>query len=179
MSTTMVPTISPDPSPTEVEGLFREHYQLIYRTAYSIAGTRQDAEDVLQTIFLRLLKREFPPDLKTHAKKYLYRSAVNAALTIVRTRQRERLAGDVGSLEIVSPETNTDRNEEIEQSLIDAMAQLPPQLLELVILRYEHNYSDAQIAKMLRKSRTSIAVSLYRARARLRKLLGATFGEKL
>ena len=179
MSTAMVPSLSHDPSPTEVEGLFREHYQLVYRTAYSVTGTRQDAEDVLQTIFLRLLKREFPPDLRTHAKQYLYRSSVNAALNIVRTRQRQRLAGDVDGLAIASPDAKTDRNEEIEQSLIKAMAQLPPQTLEIVILRYEHNYSDAEIAKMLRKSRTSIAVSLYRARAQLRKLLGATLGEKL
>jgi RNA polymerase sigma-70 factor (ECF subfamily) len=175
----MVPSVSGEQSPAEIEGLFREHYQLVYRTAYSITGTRQDAEDVLQTIFLRLLKRELPPDLKTHAKQYLYRSAVNTALSIVRTRQRQRLTGDVDGLAIASPETDRDRRESIEQSLIDAMAQLPSQTLELVILRYEHNYSDAEIAKMLRKSRASIAVSLYRARARLRKLLGAALGEKL
>ena len=179
MSTAMVPEVSPGMSPAELEFLFREHYQLVYRTAYSITGTRQDAEDVLQTIFLRLLKRESLPDLKPNPERYLYRSAVNSALTIIRTRQRQRLTDGVENLEILSPDETRNGNEEIEQHLIDAMAQLPPQTVEILILRYEHNYSDAEIAKMLRKSRTTIAVALYRARARLRKLLRATLGEKL
>ena len=38
----------------EVEQLFREHSQMLYRTAYSILGSSADAEDVLQTVFLRL-----------------------------------------------------------------------------------------------------------------------------
>jgi DNA-directed RNA polymerase specialized sigma24 family protein len=49
----------------------------------------------------------------------------------------------------------------------------------MLILRYEHNYSDAQIAKMLGKSRGTVAVTLYRTRARLKKLLRAASGEKL
>jgi DNA-directed RNA polymerase specialized sigma24 family protein len=39
------------------ERLFREHHAFVYRTAYSVTGARHDAEDVLQTIFLRLLRR--------------------------------------------------------------------------------------------------------------------------
>ena len=46
----------------EFEGLFREHYLLVYRTAWVITGNSDDAEDVLQTIFLRLLRRSVPPD---------------------------------------------------------------------------------------------------------------------
>jgi len=60
----------------EFEEIFREHYQLVYRTAYSVTGSRQDAEDVLQTIFLRLIQREIPPDLRRSPKAYLYRAAV-------------------------------------------------------------------------------------------------------
>jgi RNA polymerase sigma-70 factor, ECF subfamily len=179
MSTAMVPIVSHGSFPDKLERLFREHYQLIYRTAYSVTGTRQDAEDVLQTIFLRLLKREFPPELKTHPQRYFYRSAVNAALTIVRTRQRQRLTDGVETLEIPLPEQRSTRDEHIEQKLIDAIAQLDPQAVEILILRYEHDYSDAEIAKMLGKSRGSIAVGLYRTRVRLRKLLNATLGEEL
>ena len=35
----------------EFEQLFREHYRLLYRTAYSLLGSPADAEDVLQTVF--------------------------------------------------------------------------------------------------------------------------------
>ena len=47
-----------------IEEIFREHHQLVYRTACVITGSPDDAEDVLQTIFLRLLARGVPPDLK-------------------------------------------------------------------------------------------------------------------
>ena len=155
----------------EFEEIFREHHQLIYRTAYSVTGNRQDAEDVLQTIFVRLLKRELPPDLWNNPKAYLYRAAVNVSLSVLRTRSRQRLAGDVEDLEIPTETSDSGPDDEIQRNLIDAMAQLSPQAVEMLILRYEHNYSDAEIAKMLGKSRGTVAVTLYRARARLKKLL--------
>ena len=157
----------------EFEEIFTEHYQLIYRTAYAVTGRRQDAEDVLQTIFLRLLQREVTPDLKTNPKKYLYRAAVNAALNTVRNRKRERLTDGVDRLDIAARDPETREVEENQRNLVEAISQLSPQVVEILILRYEHDYSDAQIARMLGKSRGVIAVTLYRARARLRKLLSA------
>ena len=52
----------------EIEGLFREHYLLVYRTAWVITGNPDDAEDVLQTIFLRLMRRTAPPDIRKNGK---------------------------------------------------------------------------------------------------------------
>ena len=68
MSTAMVPRVRDGSSTDELEQLFRDHYQLVYRTAYSVTGTHQDAEDVLQTIFLRLLRRQTHPDLNERSK---------------------------------------------------------------------------------------------------------------
>jgi DNA-directed RNA polymerase specialized sigma24 family protein len=45
--------------------------------------------------------------------------------------------------------------------------------VEIVVLRYVHDYRDAEIAKMLGTSRGVIAVTLFRARVRLRRLLSA------
>ena len=53
---------------------------------------------------------------------------------------------------------------------------VPTQNLQQVC-RYEHNYSDAEIAKMLGTSQGTIAVTLSRARARLKKLLCASSGD--
>jgi RNA polymerase sigma-70 factor (ECF subfamily) len=64
-----------------------------------------------------------------------------------------------------------EEQEAILQNLLDSIAQLKPRAVEILLLRYAHDFSDAQIAKMLGKSRGTIAVSLYRARARLRKLM--------
>ena len=69
----------------DFEAIFREHYSLIYRTAFSVTGSPEDAEDVLQDIFLWLVRRGIPSDLRDF-KAYLYRAAVNASLSIVRSR---------------------------------------------------------------------------------------------
>jgi DNA-directed RNA polymerase specialized sigma24 family protein len=58
MATATVPDLVGEPSMQEVEKLFREHYQLIYRTAYAITGRAEDAEDVLQTVFSGLFDGE-------------------------------------------------------------------------------------------------------------------------
>ncbi|MBI4471870.1 MAG: sigma-70 family RNA polymerase sigma factor [Acidobacteria bacterium] len=45
----------------------KPNYDLVYRTAYGITRTPEDAEDVVQMIFLQLLGREIPPDLTRYA----------------------------------------------------------------------------------------------------------------
>jgi RNA polymerase sigma-70 factor, ECF subfamily len=162
----------------EFEGLFNEHFQFVYCTAYAVTANRQDAEDVLQTIFLRLIRRVTPPALTQNPKAYLYRAAVNESLNVIRARKRQELTDNLDGLEaLASPVTEPDN--ELQRCVVDAMAKLHPSVIEILILRYEHNFSDAQIAKMLGKSRGTVAVTLYRARARLKKLLSAAMGDKL
>jgi RNA polymerase sigma-70 factor (ECF subfamily) len=163
----------------EFDELFREHFQFVYCTAYTVTGSRQDAEDVVQTIFLRLIRRDVPPSLRDGPKAYLYRAAVNESLNIIRSRKRHELTDDMERLEALSPPAADNPDDELQRSVVEAMAQLNPLAVEILILRYEHNHSDAEIAKMLGKSRGTIAVTLYRARARLKKLLRAALGDKL
>jgi len=152
----------------EFEDLFLEHYQMIFRTAYSITGSMQDAEDVLQGLFLKLLQLDYPSALKRNPKGYLYRASVNLSLNIVNARKRRDETEDVDSLAAPEP---SDYGNERQRRLLDAVAQLPARAVEILILRYEHDYSDAEIAKMLGTTRGSIAVTLHRTRRRLKSLL--------
>src|SRR5579863_6315737 len=79
----------------QLERIFDRHYELIYRTAYSLTGSAADAEDIVQTIFVRLLSRELPPDLSTAAERYLYRAAFNLVLNTIRDKKREVLTGNM------------------------------------------------------------------------------------
>jgi RNA polymerase sigma-70 factor (ECF subfamily) len=158
--------------PLEFERIFEEHHDLVYRTAYGITGHVQDAEDVAQTIFLRILRRELPVASMENPAGYLYRAAVNLSLTIVKSRSRD---GDVEALAVL-PSTAKNNVEEQHRALYETIATLPPRMAEILILRYQHNFSDVQIAKLLGTSRGVIAVTLYRARARLKKLLAGSSG---
>jgi RNA polymerase sigma-70 factor, ECF subfamily len=159
-----------------LEEIFREHAPFVYRTAYSVTGNRQDAEDVVQTLFLKLFQRDLPSALIRNPKAYVCRAAINLALNTIRARKRQRLTHNVDVLQ--SAPGSPDPAEEIQGRLLAAMSQLKPKSVEILILRYEHDLSDAEIAKLLRKSRVSVAVALNRARARLKQLLESSSGEK-
>jgi RNA polymerase sigma factor (sigma-70 family) len=65
----------------------------------------------------------------------------------------------------------------IRESLREAMAKLKPKTVEILILRHVHGYTNAEIAKFLGTTRATIAVSLFRARARIRKLMKSCGGK--
>jgi RNA polymerase sigma-70 factor (ECF subfamily) len=178
MSTITVFNVTSEPLDQEFDELFREHYALIFNTAFSVTGRPEDAEDVAQTIFMRLYRRGVPPNFNENPKGYLYRAAVNAALNIVRSRRRHIFTADDEQLEAAAEARRLRPEQSLQGRLVDAMAQLHPGAVEMLILRYEHDYSDAEIAKLLGRSRGVVAVTLYRARVRLKKLLRASSGDK-
>jgi RNA polymerase sigma-70 factor (ECF subfamily) len=154
-----------------LDQIFRDNYQWVYRTAYRVTGRPEDAEDVLQNLFLRLLQRGFPPDVRTNARGYLYRVVMNLALDCVRSRRREILRENLASLQSARSITNSGSNEEIEASLLKVVGELDPENAELLRLRYVDDHSDAEIARMRGTSRGAIALRLFRTRTRIRKLM--------
>jgi RNA polymerase sigma-70 factor (ECF subfamily) len=161
----------------DLKVIFNEHARLVYRTAYGITGSHEDAEDVLQTVFLQLVRSESPPDLGRNPQAYLYRAAVNCSLNTIRRRRREVLIQDEESLP-TPPWADTGNTEFELRRLWQAMAELKPEAAQIVILRYMHNMSDSEIARLLGKSRGAIALKLFRSRARLKKLMLTSLGDK-
>ena len=82
-----------DQPPGELEILFRAHHGRVFRTAQRITGSAADAEDVLQTVFLRLMKGQGTYDLSQNAEAYLSRAAINASLDLLRSRTRAKSVG--------------------------------------------------------------------------------------
>src|SRR5262245_8768456 len=178
MSTVTMPQERKTALPEEFEHLYREHAAFVYRTALHITRDTEEAEDIVQTIFLRLLRRESSPDLQERPRAYLYRAAVNAALDAIRLRKNRPEAAHVNEIEATLHRAESDSKEKLHQQLHRAIAELNPTSAEIVILRYMHNYSDAEIARMLGKSRGVVAVTLYRSRARLKKLIRQSQGDE-
>lgn len=164
--------------PEDLEALFREHHGAVYRAAYRITGNAMDAEDVLQTVFTRLLRREEQPDLSETAGSYLHRAAVNAALDLMRRRKRAKKVDldEVGDRLVDDVQPGPERargNQELKAQLREAMSRLSPRQAEIFSLRYLEGLGNLEIAKMLGSSQTAIAVLLHRARHRLQKELGS------
>lgn len=162
--------------PKELERLFREHNALIFRTAYRVTGSAEDAEDVLQTVFLRLAKRD-QVDLSPSPPSYLHRAAINAALDLVRSRNTSKsvalddLESDLADKPSLNPEAkHADR--ELRKLIQHAVGRLGPAAAEMFVLRYFEGYGNSEIAEMLGTSQMVVGVTLHRSRARLRKEIG-------
>lgn len=172
----------PEGPPEALEALFREHHGAVFRAAYRITGDAADAEDVLQTVFTRLLRREEQPDLSESAGSYLHRAAVNAALDLIRARKRARTVdlADVSEHLVDQADPGPERRQgsrELAQRLRDAMTRLSPRQAEIFTMRYFEGLGNLEISKMLGATQTSIAVILHRARHRLQQELGSLQGE--
>jgi RNA polymerase sigma factor (sigma-70 family) len=161
--------ITPQFSP-EFEAIFQEHYDLVYRTAYGVTGSVEDAQDVAQTIFLRVFRREVPVNSMKNPAGYMYRAAVNLSLTLLRSQKRRISEVDYELVKDSIPETKNQAEEE-HRRLYRAIAELPPRAAEVLILRYQEELSDVEIARLLETSRGVVAVTLYRARKRLKRIL--------
>ena len=162
----------------ELEVLFRDYHKTIFRTAYRITGSQSDAEDVLQTIFLRLTPNQARKDFLPNAGGYLHRAAVNASLDLIRSRtRRNSVSLDVidfsqnSKLSVASPEDYF-ADVELRELIRQAVSKLEGRAAEAFALRYFEGYDNARIAEVLGTSQMVVAVTLHRARTRLRKEIG-------
>ncbi|HEY6290419.1 MAG TPA: sigma-70 family RNA polymerase sigma factor [Terriglobia bacterium] len=166
----------PAGEPNELERLFEAHYGLVFHTAYRITGNASDAEDVLQTVFLRLTTREPSAPPLENCQSYLRRAAVNAALDVVRARH----AGD-SELDESLPgrdQPEADRRE-LQDCLRRSLARLGPKEAEVFALRFLEGHSNPEIARMLGVSQVWVAVTVHRTRRRLQKEIRSYVGGRL
>ena len=155
-----------------LEQIFLEHKDRVFRAAYRITGHAGDAEDVLQTVFLRLVRQERFPEIANLAA-YLHRSAVNAALDLLRSRKTTdartlSLDEQPHQQEAVSANT-AEPATEIRDWLRQALGRLNPRWAEMFVLRFIEDYSNREIAGMMNTSAAVVAVILHRTRAQLKK----------
>ncbi len=155
-----------------LEEVFRAHHARVFRAAYRITGNVSDAEDVLQTVFLRLIRQGWSPASVGNLESYLHRAAVNAALDMVRMRHDSEKV----PLEDIEPvlrddaRLEPDRRQsagELRSLLRNAIARLTPVAAEMFALRYFEGYDNPEIARMLGTSVNNVAVTLHRTRSQL------------
>src|SRR5947207_1756352 len=100
---------------------------MAYCTAYGVTGVSEDAEDVVQGVFLRMIRRGYPPDLKKNPKAYLYRAVVNESLNSIRSKKRFVLIDDAERFEArPCGATASESVEEVHRRLYEAVAELKP-----------------------------------------------------
>jgi RNA polymerase sigma-70 factor, ECF subfamily len=158
----------------ELEGLFQAHHRSVFGTAYRITGNAADAEDVLQTVFLRLAGRDRAAPRLESSASYLRRAAINAALDVLRARRAE----DRVPLDDSQPDPGQPDSSDLRDFLRRSLARLTPAAAEVFVLRFFEGHSNREIARLLGMSQVRVAVTVHRARRRLQKEISLYLGGK-
>jgi len=159
----------------ELEEVYRAHQGCVLKAAYRVTGSMADAEDVAQSVFLRLARGTIDHSRISNLQSYLHRSAVNAALDLIRSRGHREVvpveaADELPSNPSLSPE-RAHSSSEIKNWLRRELALLNPRTAEMFTLRYIEGLDNPEIARMMNTSQAVVAVTLHRTRARLKKSL--------
>lgn len=168
--------------------LVDRHKGRVYRTLYQVVGDEHDAQDLAQEVFLKVYRSL--PGYRGDAAftTWLHRLTLNLAFDWLRARKRRPLqvpleppadAQESAPRELPSldetPEETSLRHER-RHELREAIAQLPPDYKEVVLLHHFYHLSYQQIAQRTGAPVRTVETRLYRARALLKKLLGTGEG---
>jgi RNA polymerase sigma-70 factor (ECF subfamily) len=156
----------PMPSTTPATGfaeLYERHYEAVFRAALRVTGNPADAEDVLQTVFVRVLARDGNVEDVGLPSAYFRRAAVNAALDVL--RRREVRAESVYATE--SPHAAVQPPLLLKERLRRALRILDRDDASLFLLRHVEGLSIEELAGMFEIEKNNVTVRLHRIRLRL------------
>jgi RNA polymerase sigma-70 factor, ECF subfamily len=143
--------------------LYERHYEAVFRAALRVTGNPADAEDVLQTVFLRVLARSAEVEAVAQPAAYFRRAAVNAAVDVLRRRE---LRGD-SVYDDSAPSVAVQPSLLLKERLRRAIAVLESDDASLFLLRYVEGLSIEELAEMFQIQKNNVTVRLHRIRQRL------------
>jgi RNA polymerase sigma-70 factor, ECF subfamily len=153
-------------NPEALAALYQEHGRALYRLAYRLTGTREDAEDVVHDVFVGLPEALAHYEEQGKFTSWLKRVTARVALVRLRTRKRRREVG----LDIADEEPKPPADANI-IALESAVNSLPDSLRVVIMLKEVEGYSHGEVAELLGISVGASRVRAARALARLRKAL--------
>ena len=150
-----------DPQFTE---LTTKYIDTVYRVALTRMKNVAEAEDITQTVFLKLYREPKPFASEAHVKHWLIRVTVNECNNIFRNpfRAAENIADYANTLRFETPE---------QSDLFDAVMALPEKYRLPIFLYYYEDYSTTEISKLLKLPVPTVITRLRRGRERLKQHL--------
>lgn len=148
----------------EAERLVETYADLILRLSYTYLNHTQDAQDLCQTVFLKLLEKAPAFSSPDHEKAWIIRTTVNACKDLLKSHWRKTTVTLEAAARVPAPEPE-------EGTLLAAVALLPPKYRAVIYLYYYEGYSAKEIARLLGRTPAAVNSQLSRGRAQLKTLL--------
>ncbi len=145
-----------------LEAAMKQYGTTVYRLAFAQSGSRVDADDVYQEVFLRYWRTS--PDFASdeHEKAWLLRVTTNCAHSLHRARVRRATV----ELNEAIPD-HRDEEAQAAEELRDLLERLPEAYRAVIHLHYFEELSTAEIAQILGRREGTVRMQLTRARRML------------
>ena len=143
-----------------VETLFNTYRDDVFRLAVSYTRSIQEAEDVCQTVFLKLLEQKHIQPGKE--KAWLMQVTANQCRSLLRSSWWKKTVAMDDTLSVQPPSCD---------GVLAAVMERPPKYRVVIYLHYYEGYTTAHIAKLLKISQTAVTTRLSRGRKALEEKL--------
>ena len=155
----------------QAEYLAETYADAILRLCYTYLKNTHDAQDVCQTVFVKLLTEPHTFASPQHERAYVLRMAANACKDLLKSPWRKRTCTLDACLEVPAPEAEAGE-------VLAAVNQLPLHYRTVIYLFYYEGYQASEIGTILGVPTATIHTRLARGRAKLKALLGGSLYEQ-
>jgi len=166
---------------TAFEQIIRRYETRVMTMAARLLGTRDDARDVAQEVFLRAFKYLHRLDVQKPVEPWLMRITVNVCRDQARLRQRRQatfVGVEVSDAVDRSADPYADAARQQEHRILQhALAMLPEKERLAIVLRDVEGLTTAEVASILQSSETTVRSQVSRGRVRLKAAIDRLMGE--
>lgn len=142
----------------DFDTVYNTYGDMMYKIAYLYLGSADDAEDVMQDVFTKLLTSQPSFKDEEHKKAWIIRTTQNKCKDVLKLSSRQNVSID--DLQFADNGFDSDTKLDVVSKLI----KLPPKYKSAIILFYYYDYSVSQIASTLKISTSSVKMRLKRGR---------------
>jgi len=150
------------------ERLVTRHYATVYRAAYRWCGTREDAEDITQDVFVKVARKIGSFAGRSAFSTWLYRITVNTAMDLGRRRSARKELSRAWEEETAGETPNPGEEAEAVRALYQALDALPPRQKAAALLVWCEGFTHREAAGVLECAESTVSVHLHQARERLK-----------
>lgn len=154
----------------EIENVIEQHSDMLYRLALIRTGNREDAEDIVQQTFLKLVEHYEKLETSEHIKAWLLRVCCNQCNNYFKLPWKKKRVELENFTDYIGVQADCEeeivRGQQREQLMLE-IYQLPEKYRTVLHLCYMEEYSPTEIAGILGISTNTVNVRLNRARKQL------------
>lgn len=146
----------------EYENTVKKYADMVFRIALNECKNREDAEDMVQNTFLKLLQHKKTFSSEEHRKHWLIRVTINECHSLFTSPWRQRTQS-LDAVQYRATEEAAEENSE-QSDLFYAVMDLPAKYRHVVYLYYYEEYSIREISTILKTKESTLQTRLMRAR---------------